>query len=135
MSIGSLSSRLSGLNSTCRQIQEELSRLKIYRTRIKIFLVQNEKEERIESLSCFIESGFLRFSTGPTGLLLEQMEQFPGGTHDDLPDALAGAVDIAGGKRRRKKSHYKNHRDYKEVSETGRYIRRWRVLPDGTKEA
>ncbi|MDT2240694.1 hypothetical protein P7H22_10610 [Paenibacillus larvae] len=40
-------------------------------------------------------------------LLLEQMEQFPGGTHDDLPDALAGAVDIAGGKRRRKKSYYK----------------------------
>ncbi|MDT2262371.1 hypothetical protein P7H12_00085 [Paenibacillus larvae] len=53
-----------------------------------------------------------------------------------LPDALAGAVDIAGGKRRRKKSYYiKNHRDYKEVSETERYIRRWRVLPDGTKEA
>ncbi|MDT2236639.1 hypothetical protein P7H19_10520 [Paenibacillus larvae] len=40
-------------------------------------------------------------------MLLEQMEQFPGGTHDDLPDALAGAVDIAGGKRRRKKSYYK----------------------------
>ncbi|MDT2273786.1 hypothetical protein P7H20_01240 [Paenibacillus larvae] len=29
----------------------------------------------------------------------------------------------------------KNHRDYKEVNEAERYIRCWRVLPNGTKEA
>ena len=89
-----------------RQLQEELSRRKIYRTRIKSFSSKTKKEERIESLEPLIESGFLRFSRSHR-LLLEQMEQFPGGTHDDLPDALAGAVDIAGGKRRRKKSYYK----------------------------
>ncbi|MEV3098510.1 phage terminase large subunit [Paenibacillus larvae] len=87
-----------------RQLQEELSRRKIYRTRIKSFSSKTKKEERIESLEPLIESGFLRFSRSHR-LLLEQMEQFPGGTHDDLPDALAGAVDIAGGKRRRKKSY------------------------------
>ncbi|MEV2910640.1 phage terminase large subunit [Paenibacillus larvae] len=89
-----------------RQLQEELSRRNIYRTRIKSFSSKTKKEERIESLEPLIESGFLRFSRSHR-LLLEQMEQFPGGTHDDLPDALAGAVDIAGGKRRRKKSYYK----------------------------
>ncbi|MDT2268110.1 hypothetical protein [Paenibacillus larvae] len=107
MSIGSLSSRLSGLNSTCiDRFKRGVIAAQDIPDKNKIFLVQNEKEERIESLEPLIESGFLRFNRSHR-LLLEQMEQFPGGTHDDLPDALAGAVDIAGGKRRRKKSYYK----------------------------
>ncbi|MDT2238355.1 hypothetical protein P7H19_21630 [Paenibacillus larvae] len=117
-----------------RQIQEELSRLKIYRTRIKSFSSKTKKE-RIESLEPLIESGFLRFNRSHR-LLLEQMEQFPGGAHTMTCPKRTDpeASDIAGGKRRRRSPIIKNHRDYKEVSETERYIRRWRVLPDGTKE-
>ncbi|MGM0807508.1 MAG: phage terminase large subunit [Bacillota bacterium] len=52
------------------------------------------KEDRIASLQPLCEQGFLLFMADQQ-LLFDQMEQFPGGTHDDVPDALSGAVDLA----------------------------------------
>lgn len=85
-----------------RQLQELLMKDKIYGTKLKpISHHSAKKEERIESLEPLCESGFLRFRNDQR-LLFDQLEQFPAGTHDDLPDALAGAVDLAGGTRRRR---------------------------------
>ncbi|MDT2242204.1 hypothetical protein P7H22_20280 [Paenibacillus larvae] len=117
-----------------RQIQEELSRLKIYRTRIKSFSSKTKKEERIESLEPLIESGFY-VSTGPTDCCSNRWNSFREvhtmtcRTH--WPELSILQVERGGVR----SPIIKNHRDYKEVSETERYIRRWRVLPDGTKEA
>lgn len=79
-----------------RQLLERLRKEHIGSTRVKAVVSRTKKEIRIESLEPLIESGFLRFNRSHR-LLLEQMEQFPSGTHDDLPDALAGAVEAAGG--------------------------------------
>lgn len=84
-----------------RQLRERLPKEKIYGTKLKPIVTRSNKEERIESLEPLVESGFLRFRKDQR-LLFEQMEQFPNATHDDLPDALAGAVDLAGGTRRRR---------------------------------
>ncbi|MEH7521697.1 phage terminase large subunit [Bacillus sp. JJ1503] len=84
-----------------RQLRERLAKDGIYGTKLKPIVTRSNKEERIESLEPLCESGFLRFRKDQR-LLFEQLEQFPGGTHDDLPDSLAGAVDLAGGTRRRR---------------------------------
>ncbi|MGM0904253.1 MAG: phage terminase large subunit [Bacillota bacterium] len=90
-----------------RQLQELLAKEKIYGTKLKpISHHGSKKEERIESLEPLCESGFLRFKRNQR-LLFDQMEQFPSGTHDDLIDATAGAVDLAGGTRRRRIFHNK----------------------------
>jgi len=49
------------------------------------------KEVRIRAVAPLIENGVLCFHRSQT-LLLQQLEEFPGGGHDDLPDALAYAV-------------------------------------------
>ncbi len=49
------------------------------------------KEIRIKSLEPLIENGLILFKENQK-LLLEQLEEFPKGAHDDLPDALAYAV-------------------------------------------
>ena len=41
------------------------------------------------------ENGYLKIKTTQR-LLKEQLEQFPNADHDDLPDALASCVDLAG---------------------------------------
>jgi predicted phage terminase large subunit-like protein len=90
-----------------RQLQEKLQKKRIYSTKIKsVSHHGNKKEQRIEALEPLCESGFLRFKKIHS-LLLEQMEQFPTGQHDDLPDALTGAVDSAGGVRRKRAFHRK----------------------------
>jgi predicted phage terminase large subunit-like protein len=90
-----------------RQLQELLMKTKIYGTKLKPISHHGaKKDERIESLQPLCESGFLRFQKNQR-LLFDQMEQFPTGTHDDLPDSLAGAVDLAGGTRRRRTYHRK----------------------------
>ncbi|WP_049635895.1 phage terminase large subunit [Bacillus sp. FJAT-27445] len=90
-----------------QQLRELLAKERIYGTKIKpIAHHKSNKEERIESLEPLCESGFLRFKRSQR-LLFDQLEQFPHGTHDDLPDALAGAVDLAGGTRRRRTFHKK----------------------------
>ncbi|MEI2356067.1 phage terminase large subunit [Mesobacillus zeae] len=90
-----------------RQLQQLLMKRKVYGTKLKpISHYSAKKEERIESLEPLCESGFLRFKSNQR-LLFDQLEQFPTGSHDDLPDALAGAVDLAGGTRRRRIYHNK----------------------------
>lgn len=51
------------------------------------------KELRIERLEIPIEDGEILFHRNQT-LLLEQLEQFPDGKNDDLPDALEGAYSL-----------------------------------------
>jgi predicted phage terminase large subunit-like protein len=90
-----------------RQLQELLAKKQIYTTRLKpISHHEPKKEKRIESLEPLVESGFLRFKRNQR-LLLEQLEQFPTASHDDLPDATAGAVDLCGGLRRKKRTYYR----------------------------
>lgn len=85
-----------------RQLRERLSKERLYGTKIKpISHHSSNKEKRIESLEPLCESGFLRFMRHHT-LLLDQLEQFPTGQHDDLPDSLAGAVDLVGGVKQRR---------------------------------
>ncbi|MFD2702777.1 phage terminase large subunit [Paenibacillus shunpengii] len=79
-----------------RQLREKVLKEGYGSTRIKPIVTRKRKSERIESLEPLVESGFLRFNRSHR-LLLEQMEQFPSGTHDDLPDSLAGVVELAGG--------------------------------------
>jgi predicted phage terminase large subunit-like protein len=95
-------------HDTYRQLNEKMQKEKIYGTRLKAIASHKErnKEKRIENLEPLVENGFLRFKK-TLRLLLEQMENFPGGSHDDLPDALAGAVDLAGGARRMRRTYRK----------------------------
>lgn len=90
-----------------RQLQEKLFKLGIYYTRLKPVNPKAKKEERIEVLEPLFETGFLRIKRTQR-MLIEQLEQFPTGSHDDLPDALASAVDLAG--KQRKRSHYNKPR-------------------------
>lgn len=83
-----------------RQLQERIRKEQLGGTRLVPVISRKKKEDRIESLEPLIESGSLRFNKAHR-LLFEQMEQFPSGSHDDLPDALAGAVEAAGGVSRR----------------------------------
>lgn len=89
-----------------RQLREVLAKRGIYTVKIKPITPRSKKEDRIEMLEPLIESGFLRFMRHQR-LLLEQLEQFPSADHDDLPDALAGAVDLCGGMNRRRTFHQK----------------------------
>lgn len=83
-----------------RQLDERLRKEMLGGVRLVPVVSRTKKEIRIESLEPLIERGSLRFNRSHR-LLHEQMEQFPSGTHDDLPDALAGAVEAAGGTARR----------------------------------
>ena len=55
------------------------------------------KEARIESLAGYIERGLIRFRKGYSDidLLIEQLLDFPHGAHDDGPDALQHAFNLA----------------------------------------
>ena len=78
-----------------RQLQQDCYKMGIYNTRIKPVKPTGKKEERIELLEPMFENGFLRIKTTQR-LLKEQLEQFPNADHDDLPDALAACIDLAG---------------------------------------
>ena len=52
-----------------------------------------DKIARIQNLQPFIATGKLRFAR-PQRLLLEQLQAFPKGAHDDGPDALEMAVSL-----------------------------------------
>ena len=60
---------------------------------IKAITNTENKELRIERLEIPIEDGEILFHRNQT-LLLEQLEQFPDGKNDDLPDALEGAYSL-----------------------------------------
>lgn len=78
-----------------RQLQQDCYQQGIYNTRIKPVRPTGKKEERIELLEPMFENGYLKIKTTQR-LLKEQLEQFPNADHDDLPDALASCVDLAG---------------------------------------
>lgn len=78
-----------------RQLQQRLYQEGIYGVKIKPVTPRGKKETRIEILEPLIEQGMIRFKKDQR-LLLEMLEQFPNHDHDDLPDALASAVDLMG---------------------------------------
>ncbi len=90
-----------------RQLRDLLTKKKIYSTKLKALYSRTKKEERIESLEPLFENGAIRFMRHQR-LLLEQLEQFPSGTNDDLPDALQMAVDLCSKSKRR--SYHKKPR-------------------------
>lgn len=83
-----------------RQLQQRAFTEGIYGTKLKPVNPRGKKEDRIEILEPLIENGMIRFKKSQR-LLLEQLEQFPNHDHDDLPDALASCVDMAGNRMRR----------------------------------
>jgi len=88
-----------------RQLKELAMKRGIYGTKIQPIMSRGKKEERVEMLEPLVENGALRFMRHQR-LLLEQMEQFPMGANDDLPDALQMAVEI-GTKMKRRTYHKK----------------------------
>lgn len=87
-----------------RQLREKAAAAGVYGTKFLPVQPRTKKENRIEMLEPMIENGVLRFRRSHR-LLIEQMEQYPNGDHDDLPDALSGACDLCRGAVRR--SYYK----------------------------
>lgn len=83
-----------------RQLQAKLLAQKIFYTKLKPVTPKGNKETRIEILEPLTESGQLRFLRGHR-LLLEMLAYFPKHAHDDLPDALAAAVNLCGITQRR----------------------------------
>lgn len=87
-----------------RQLKEEMTKGGIYGTKLHPLISRSKKEERVEMLEPLVENGALRFMRHQR-LLLEQLEQFPNGTHDDLPDALQMAVEV--GTRMKRRTYHK----------------------------
>lgn len=87
-----------------RQLSERAIKEGIYFTRVLPVNPKGRKEDRVEALEPLIEGGYIQFNKGHR-LLLEQLELFGSHDNDDLPDALASAVEIAG--KQRKRSYYK----------------------------
>jgi predicted phage terminase large subunit-like protein len=83
-----------------RQLRENATRRGLYRTRFKAVNPKGKKESRIMTLEPLFENGTIRMKRSQR-LLIEQLQQFLNHDHDDLPDALASAVDLCGGNRRR----------------------------------
>lgn len=75
-----------------RQLKEMLTKSRIYNTRIKAVTPRTKKEVRIEQLEPLFENGVIRLRKHQF-LLQEMLTQYPHHDHDDLPDALAGAVE------------------------------------------
>lgn len=88
-----------------RQLRHAMPKEGIYGTKLLPLISRTKKEERIEMLEPLVENGALRFMRHQR-LLLEQMEQFPFGKHDDTIDAVQMAVE-AGSKMRRIGYHKK----------------------------
>jgi predicted phage terminase large subunit-like protein len=79
------------------QLRTALTKAGLYSTKLKPVPYQaGKKEDRIDMLEPLVENGTLRFMRHQH-LLIEQLEMFPSGDHDDLPDALASCVNVAGG--------------------------------------
>jgi predicted phage terminase large subunit-like protein len=77
-----------------RQLKDALRQERLYRTRLVEIATKRKKEERIESLEPLTQNGTLQFRRDHR-LLLEMFVQYPSHNHDDGPDALAYAVDVA----------------------------------------
>ena len=80
--------------------EAEAKGVRIY---IKAITNTENKELRIERLEIPIEDGEILFHKSQT-LLLEQLEQFPEGKNDDLPDALEGAFSLLRFKKKKQRN-------------------------------
>lgn len=83
-----------------RQLRENATKRGLYKTRFKAINPRGKKEDRIMQLEPLFENGSIRMKRSQR-LLIEQLQQFLNHDNDDLPDALASAVDLCGGNRRR----------------------------------
>ncbi|CDQ21696.1 phage terminase large subunit [Halobacillus karajensis] len=85
-----------------RQLKEDVTKSGMYHTRIKPVNPKGKKEDRIGSLEPLFENGAIRLRKNQR-LLIQQLEEFQNGAdHDDMPDALASAVNLAGGFRQKR---------------------------------
>lgn len=87
-----------------RQLKEKITKERLYSTRVKAVTPRTKKEIRIEQLEPLFENGVIRLRKQQL-LLQEMLEQYPHHDHDDLPDALAGAVEQV--RAARKRTYYK----------------------------
>ncbi|MCY8256461.1 phage terminase large subunit [Bacillus spizizenii] len=86
--------------SMFQQLRVNLSKRSYFKTRLKQYNPRTKKEIRIEALEPMVEAGQIRFKKQHR-LLIEMLELFPQHEHDDLPDALASCVELAGNHRKR----------------------------------
>jgi predicted phage terminase large subunit-like protein len=87
--------------SMYQQLRVNLSKKSYFKTRLKQYNPRTKKEVRIEAIEPLVEAGQIRFKRQHR-LLIEQLELFgQGADHDDLPDALASCVELAGNHRKR----------------------------------
>lgn len=86
--------------SMFQQLKVNLSKKSYFKTRLKQYNPRTKKEIRIEALEPLVEAGMIRFKKQHR-LLIEMLELFPDHEHDDLPDALASCVELAGNHRKR----------------------------------
>jgi predicted phage terminase large subunit-like protein len=85
-----------------RQLQTDVTKRGYYHTRIKAVNPRGKKEVRIGQLEPLFESGTIRIKKSQR-LLIQQLIEFQNGAeNDDLPDALASAVEMAGGVRQKR---------------------------------
>lgn len=87
-----------------RQIQKRANIEGIYGTRIKDVNPTANKEQRIEALEPLFEQGYIKILKTQR-LLRDMLLQYPQHQHDDLPDALAGALELS--RFRTKRAYYK----------------------------
>lgn len=79
-----------------RQLQEKMNKERVYFTKLKPITTNRshgKKEERIEQMEPLFENGVVR-PHATQRLLIEQLEMFPFGDNDDLPDCLQMAVSL-----------------------------------------
>lgn len=76
-----------------RQLQAKLHEKAIYGTRVMDVNPKTKKEQRIEALEPLFEQGYIKILRSHR-LLKEMLLQYPSHQHDDLPDALAGALEL-----------------------------------------
>lgn len=86
--------------SMFQQLRVNLSKKSYFKTRLKQYNPRTKKEIRIEALEPLVEAGQIRFKRQHR-LLIEMLELFPQHEHDDLPDAIASCVEVAGNHRKR----------------------------------
>lgn len=86
--------------SMFQQLRVNLSKRSYFKTRLKQYNPRTKKEIRIEALEPLVEAGMIRFKKQHR-LLIEMLELFPQHEHDDLPDAIASCVELAGNHRKR----------------------------------
>jgi predicted phage terminase large subunit-like protein len=85
-----------------RQLQQDVTKKGLYHTRMKPVNPRGKKETRIGQLEPLFENGAIRLKKNQR-LLIQQLIEFQNGAdNDDAPDALASAVELAGGNRQRR---------------------------------